>query len=105
MRKDIPKYGTPAWGLYQYEQAKIAKRGHNYQYYNESIHEQMLNDGWDWYKFNDKYEQWATSSELLAKEIVDKLRSEGNYARIIAGYSQNPQKIKMFSVIYKSKKK
>lgn len=101
--KDIPKYGSKEWGLYQYEQAKKAKRGHNYEYWNEVKHSKMLKSGWSLFKFEDKFDKYAISAEYKAAEIVKKLRSEENFARIIAGYSQNIQRIKMFSIIYKTK--
>jgi hypothetical protein len=103
--KKIPKYGTPEWGLFQYEQAKIAKRGHNYEYWNEKKHYKMLENGWALYVFKKhKDDNKAISSEISAKEVVEKLRTENYFARIVCGYSQNVQRIKMFSVIYKKKK-
>lgn len=100
---DIPKYGTMEWKAYQYEQAKKAKRGHNYQYWSDK-HVEMLENGWELYVFSHKVgEKHATRSEISAKEIVEKLRNEGNYARIVAGYSKNRQGVKMFTIIYKKK--
>ena len=107
--KDIPEYGSWEWRLYQYEMAKVANRGHNYQYWNEEKHSKMLENGWQLYKFEKNLsrtigETYATLSENSAQEIVKQLRTENNYARIIAGYSQNVQRMKMFSIIYKKKK-
>jgi len=102
-----PKYGSPQWRLYQYEMVKMNNRGHNYEYWNEEKHNKMLDNGWNLYVVTDKgpaYEQFATPSEYKAKEIVEKLRSENNFARIIAGYCQNVQHTKEFSVIYKPQK-
>ena len=63
--------------------------------------------GWQMLKMKDRLEGNVpyTSSELFAKEEVERLKNEGNNARIIAGYHQIVQKIKYFTVIYKSKKK
>jgi hypothetical protein len=106
MKKDeIPEYGSLAWGLYQYEQAKKAMRGHNYKYYNEAEWKKLEEKGYKFYEFSKGYEARATSSEISAQEIVKKLRAEGNSARIIVGYHKNVQKQKMFSVIFKPKKK
>ncbi len=104
--KSIPKYGTIEWRVYQYEKAKIAMRGHNYEYWNEKKHSKMLQEGWNLQKFTNRMgERNATSSEISAKEMVEKLRKENYFARIVCGYSQNVQHIKMFSVIYKKKLK
>ena len=106
MREPIPVYGTPAWGQYNYERMKAANRGHNFEYWNEDKHGKMLENGWELHIFRTDglFEKYATISEMVAKEIVEKLRNENNYARIVAGYSQNVQHIKMFSIIYKPKK-
>lgn len=103
-KSNIPEYGTPAWGLYQYKRMKEENRGHNYQYYNHEKWLQMEANGWQMWDFNDKMDRYATRSEYYAKACIIKLKTEGNHARIIAGYSQNRQRIKMFTVIYKKKK-
>jgi len=99
----MPQYGTADWRMYQYEQVKIANKGHNYQYWNDEKHQKMLDNGYDLYKFDEKY-GYAISSELHAKEIVDRLRSEGNYVRIICGYEKTVQRIKHYSILFKKKK-
>jgi hypothetical protein len=106
-RTPPPQYGTAAWRAYQYKQGKVANRGHNYQYWNEETHGKMLENGWIIYAFPEKNgcKVESTPSEAIAKEIVEKLRSEGNFARIVAGYDKNVQLIKRFSIIYKPKKK
>ena len=105
------KYGSSEWRLHQYNMAKKSNLGHNYQYWSENIHGELLKNGWSLYQFTDKATiQWsirikptATSSEIMAKKAVDELRLNNNYARIVAGYSKNRQMIKMFSIIYKKK--
>jgi hypothetical protein len=91
MREKLPKYGTPQYNLYCYERMKAANRGHNYEYWNEKKHGEMLKNGWDLYKMPSKMDisSYATSSEYHAIEVVEKLRTENNYARIIAGYEKN----------------
>lgn len=102
IEKEIPQYGTPAYSLYVYELTKVNNRGHNYEYWNEGKHNKMLKNGYDLYKF--KKGDFYTYSEIHAKDIVNKLREENNYARIVCGYSQNIQRMKTFSVLYKKKK-
>lgn len=81
------------------------RRGFNFEYWNEK-HDKMLDNGWDLYVFeNSKLDKLTTSSRQYAKEIVEKLRSEGNFARIICGYEKNIQRIRMYSIIFKPKKK
>jgi hypothetical protein len=101
MRKQIPTYGTIEYRAWAYERMKEANKGHNFEYYNQEKHGKLLSSGYKFYKF--KGTEVATSAEGIAKDIVTKLREEGNYARIICGYEQNVQRIKMFSVIFKSK--
>jgi hypothetical protein len=50
------------------------------------------------------YGNQAIPSESFAKETLEKLKSEGNQARIVCGYEKNIQRIKMFSIIFKLKK-
>lgn len=98
------KYGSSEWRLYQYQRAKEENRGHNYSYYSEKLNKYLIEKGYKWHLFTDKYsEREATSSELFAKEIIIDYKSKGYYARIIAGKSQNVQKTKMFSICYKKK--
>lgn len=85
-----------------------ANKGHNYQYYSDDFGVKwVLEKKYKLYDFKvegkDFFDRWATQSESLAVGIALCLRQEGNYARVIVGYSKNVQKIKMFSVIYKAK--
>jgi len=93
------------WDSMQYKARLEAQRGHNYQYYTESLSKQLFLKGYNWYKFSDDgiKNSFAITSESKAKEIVKKLKSENHYARIIVGYSQNTQRIKMYSIVYRKK--
>jgi hypothetical protein len=103
---------TPAqrlkWDSMQYQAKLDANKGHNYEYWNDDKHGKLLNEGWELFSFPVKSiisETEATVSEYTAIEARDKLRTEGNFARIVAGYSKNVQRMKMFSIIFKPKKK
>ena len=101
----IPKYGTAAYRAWQYKRRLEENRGYNFEYWSPK-HDQLLENGWETFIFQErKFESEATSSVVEAKEVVNKLRSEGNFARIIAGMYQNQQRQKMFTVIFKPKKK
>lgn len=99
------------WDIENYSKRLQANKGSNYEYWNEVRHGKLLIDGYALHQFSDKASiQWSvrikehsTSSENMAKQVVERLRAEGNYARIVCGYSKNKQRIKMFSVIYKKK--
>jgi len=96
------------WDSMQYKAKLEVNRGHNYQYWNDSMSSLIDEDGWNFYPFYRNtfgVQEESSESEYLAIEAVNKLRSEGNYARIICGYDRNIQRIKMFSVIYKPRKK
>lgn len=79
-----------------YELRKHNMRGHNYQYFNEEKHGHL-----DFWVFKNGDE--ATKSEILAKKVVEELRKEGFYARIICGYQKDIQRNKYFSIIYRKK--
>lgn len=98
------------WDLENYKRKLQANKGSNYEYWSEK-HEELLKNGWDLKKMtyknrntNTTYEEYATSSEFMAKEEVEKLRNEGCYARIVCGYEKNKQRVKMYSIIFKLKK-
>jgi hypothetical protein len=91
------------WDSMQYKRMKECNKGHNYSYWSDKYYN-MINNEWTMYLFETGYEKEATTSETLAKCVVDKLRDEGNFARIVCGYLKNKQRQKMFSVIYKNKK-
>lgn len=99
----LPKYGSPEWGLYQYKRRLEEQRGHNYQWYNHEKWLEMEKKGWQMHDFDDKFDRQAISSESMAQAVVEDYRAKGYYSRIICGYSQNRQRTKMFTVIFKKK--
>lgn len=104
MENKIPKYGTTAYRVYQYQRRLEEQRGHNYEWYNEQKFEKYLEKGYLIHTFVSKFDGESTSAEFLAQEAVLKYRSEGYYARIICGYDKNVQRMKQFTVIYKKRK-
>lgn len=89
-----------------YQRKKEANKGYNFSYFNQEKWEELEKKGYQMYDgFNPRWHNDATDSLTAATEAVDKLRSEGNYARIICGYVQTIQRIKHFSVIFKNKLK
>ena len=104
-RQDMTDKQRHEWDSRSYRLAMEARRGHSFEYWNDDKHGKMLENGWSLHQFSDKkfVEWYGTISEESAKEVVDKLRSEGNYARIVCGYNKNRQRIKMHSVIFKHK--
>lgn len=107
-RQEMTREQRIKWDGMQYQAKLDANKGHNYEYWNDDKHGKLLNEGWELFSFPVKSiisETEATVSEHTAIEALDKLRTEGNFARIIAGYSKNVQRMKMFSIIFKPKKK
>jgi len=92
------------WDVMQYKKRLESQKGSNYAYWNTSF-DNMLDNGWELVTFVDRFKntEYATSNEDKAKAVVKALRSEEHFARIVCGYSQNKQRIKMYSVIYKKK--
>lgn len=96
--------------ILKYKRMLEARRGYNFEYWTEK-HDRMLENGWDLLEFcktptrqwNKLFKQYATSSVFHAKQEVERLRSEGFFARIVCGYEQNVQRVKMHSVIFKKK--
>ena len=66
---NVPKYGTPEWGHYQYERAKEANRGHNYRYWNEKWWKEMESKEWVMFKMRNG-EQGV--SHLLAVRLPNR---------------------------------
>ena len=99
-------------GIENYKKRLKANKGYNFQYWNER-HERLLQNGWNLFlikksattQWSKIFNRYSTASVLHAKMFVEQLRNEGNYARIVCGYNKNKQKIKMYSIIYKSKPK
>lgn len=111
-RQDMTDKQRLEFDTYAYKRRLEENRGKNFEYWNEK-HEQMLLNGWDLFEITKKpSRQWgnvfisySTSSLYHAKEIVDKLRADGFFARIVCGYNKNVQRIKMHTIIFKPKKK
>jgi hypothetical protein len=109
-RQDMTPEQRLKWGCDNYKKKLEANKGSNYEYWNNK-HDELLKNGWDLFLITERAtRQWSqtfkkhsTSSELHAKKFVEKLRNEGNYARIICGYDKNRQRVKMYSIIYKEK--
>jgi len=110
-RQEMTKEQRMDWDLRQYQAKLDANKGSNFEYWS-SKHDEMIENDWDLYIFiNDRRqnmglscEEYYTNSECQAKEIVESLRSNNNFARIISGYRQTVQRVKSFSIIYKPKK-
>ena len=88
-----------------YKRKKEANIGYNFPYFNKEKWEGLEKKGYQMYIFKDawKNNKEATVSVLEAKDVVEKLRKQGNYARIICGYIKTKQQVKHYTVIYKSK--
>lgn len=94
------------WDSMQYKAALEAKRGHNYQYWNDEKHDKLLQNGWQLYSFpvnrNGKTtESNSTMSEYSANETKQSLITDGYLAIIVCGYDKNIQRIKTFSILYR----
>jgi hypothetical protein len=110
-RQDMTPEQRQKWDCDNYKKRLEANRGSNYQYWNNK-HDELLKKGWDLFLITERptrqwgkiFKTYSTSSEEHAKKYVEKLRSDGNFARIICGYEQNRQRVKMYSIIFKPKK-
>ena len=111
-RKQMTDKERLKFDLENYAKRLQANKGSNYKYWNDKT-EQLLLNGYSLYQFTEnssiqwgvRIKQESTSSINMAKKAVEELRATSNYARIVCGYNKNKQRIKMFSVIYKSKLK
>ena len=107
-RQDMTPEQRLRFDIENYKKKLISNKGSNFEYWNDK-HEKMLENGWDLFLITHKrkgieiYKNYSTSSEDHAKEFVEQLRQEGNYARIVCGYEKTRQRVKMYSVIYKPK--
>jgi len=86
------------WDIMQYKARLEASKGHSHSYMSYKLYEQLEKQGYVSYNFSTSYE---TSSEYEAIEIRDKLRKEGNFARIVS--TANKLRIRTFQVYYKPK--
>jgi hypothetical protein len=107
-RQDMTPEQRLKFDIQNYQRKLASNKGSNFEYWNDK-HEKMLGNGWELFLIPYKrkgieiYKTYATSSEDHAKDFVEQLRQEGNYARIVCGYEKTRQRIKMYSVIYKHK--
>jgi hypothetical protein len=83
------------WGFRQYEARLAANRGHNYAYMTKELEERLERLG---YK---KYNSVSNYSELSARKIVEQLRKDGCYARIISHATK--LSIREYDVYYRSR--
>jgi CRISPR/Cas system CSM-associated protein Csm2 small subunit len=99
------------WDSGNYKKILEANKGSNYEYWTEK-HEKMLQNGWSLFlitktptrQWNKLFQSNSTSSKEHAEKYIKQLREENNFARIVCGYNKNRQRIKMYSIIFKSKK-
>jgi len=103
-RQDMTSEQRLQWDIENYRKRLEANKGSNYQYWNDN-HQKLLENGWELFEFRDidQRTEHSTRYETKAKEAVDKLRSKGNYSRIVCGYDKNKLRIKTYSVIFKKK--
>jgi hypothetical protein len=102
-RQDMTPEQRLEWDISNYTKRLEANKGSNFEYWNEK-HHKLLNNGWDLYEFKrGTHIELVSNSEEIAKEVVEQLRSENNYARIVCGYIKNRQRNKTYSVIFKKK--
>ena len=87
----------------KYEVTKASRRGNEFPYWNEKLHNDLIAKGYQIYEFETGMESESTRVLSLAKCVADKYRDDGYYARIICGYSQNRQRIKMYTIYYKKR--
>lgn len=99
--KELPKYGTLAFKSWQYERMKESQRGHNYKYLTDEAYFDLEKKGYERYMFKKSIQGDETLLEGQAQDVVKKLRSTGNYARIFC--VSNSLRIKTFTVYYKKK--
>jgi len=93
------------WISYQYNAKKQANKGYNFEYFNQKKWDELETNGYEMYKFKDtfEYQCYSTISVIEAKKVVEELRGNNHYARIICGYDKDVQNRKYYTVIYKVK--
>lgn len=87
--------------FFQYQRMLEERRGNSFQY---PTNEQQIKNDELGYKHHQFKSGKDTISMYEAKEVVEKYRSEGNYARIVC-YPNQIVGLKTFSVIYRPKSK
>jgi len=86
------------WDIMQYKARLDASKGHSHSYMSDKLYEQLEKKGYVSYKFSTTHE---TTSEYEAIAIRDKLRKDGNFARIVS--TANKLRIRTFEVYYRFK--
>lgn len=82
---------------FQYRRRKEELRGHNFQYYSDKLHNELIKKGYKLHQFDG--DSTRTMSESIAKSEVVKYRKEKHYSRIIC--ITNRLRIKEYTVYYK----
>jgi hypothetical protein len=93
------KIGSPLW---KYARILEEQRGHNYQHLNDKSIEDLESKGYKFWEFEDG--ECATQSENKACTVCKGLKERNYITRVVTGLETNMQRIRMYSVIYKSKK-
>jgi hypothetical protein len=88
------------WDARNYRLRKEANRGHNYAYLTNDLYDHLELMGYEIYPYKNSRD---IGSELAAIEIRNKLKEEGNYARIVC--VANKLRIKTYQVYFRPKKK
>jgi hypothetical protein len=87
------------WDIAQYNARKEANRGHSYAYMDNALYHELESKGYKEYIFDNG--DRVNQSEYMAKKVVDELRADGNYARIIC--VQNKVRTRQYSIYYKKR--
>lgn len=95
-RQQMTREQLLKWDTMQYKAKLDANKGHNYQYWNDTL-EKQYEEG-----VIKIYDTFTLEEE--AKTMVNELRLAGNFSRIVCGYEKDVQGTKYFTVIFKEKK-
>ena len=90
--------GSTSW---KYARMLEERRGHSFQHLNDDTTKILESKGYRFYTFPNGSD--VTMSELEAVQVAKDLRGMGYFARVVTGREMNQQRIKMFSVISRSK--
>lgn len=77
-----------AWDAMQYRKRLESMRGHHYPY-------------WSCEKFGDWQAGPSTKSEIIAKQWRDEMKQKYKKVRIVCGYEQWVQRVRVFTIMYK----
>ena len=95
-RQKMTRKQRVEWDCMQYKARLNAAKGHSHSYMSNKLFDQLEKRGYVSYKFSTNHE---TTSESEALEIRDKLRRDGNFARIVS--TANQLRIRTFEVYYR----